>query len=126
MNQTIEKNFRYHAPTLANVEAHARIRDAARDFAQLIDDLVPQNAGREKATATTHVESAMMWACAGIVRHSKVDAATVPVSDWRCDNCGWRGTSLSIAEAPQRHAAYNQAEKMLCSGNLKRNDTQSL
>ena len=70
MNPTIENNFRYHPPTVGTGEAHARVRAAARDLAQLIDDLVPQNAGREKAIALTHVESAMMFACAGIVRHT--------------------------------------------------------
>ncbi len=71
MNPTIENNFRYHAPTDATTEAHGRIRAAAKDLALLIDDLVPQNGGREKAIALTHVEHAMMFACAGIVRHSQ-------------------------------------------------------
>ncbi len=65
----IEHNFRYHPPTPASTEAHAKVREKAKELALLIDQLVPQNAGREKAVAINHVESAMMWACAGIVRH---------------------------------------------------------
>lgn len=71
MNPTIEHNFRYHPPQPHTGEAHAKIRSKAKEFAVLIDELVPVNAGREKAIAQTNVEQAMMWACAGIVRHSE-------------------------------------------------------
>jgi len=69
MNATIAHNFKYHAPGAADPAKHAQIRDKARELAVLIDDLLPPAAGREKATAITNVEQAMMWACAGICRH---------------------------------------------------------
>ena len=69
MNPTIEHNFKYHPPTGADPVKHARIRDQARELALLINEILPATAGREKATAITKVEEAMMWACAGICRH---------------------------------------------------------
>jgi hypothetical protein len=68
MNAQIQHNFKYHPPTGSAVVDHQRVRDAAKALAIAIDDLVP--AGREKATALTKCEEAMMWACAGIARHS--------------------------------------------------------
>ena len=44
-------------------------RDKAKELALLIDEVLPVTAGREKATAITKCEEAMMWACAGICRH---------------------------------------------------------
>jgi len=70
MNPNIEKNFRYHPPTFGTSEAHAQIRAKAKELALLIDQLVPQDGAREKAVAQSFLESSMMWACAGIVRHS--------------------------------------------------------
>ncbi|HEX3890704.1 MAG TPA: hypothetical protein VHX90_07625 [Verrucomicrobiae bacterium] len=69
MNSQIEHNFKYHPPTGSDPVKHARVRDKARELALLIDEILPASAGREKATAITHVENAMMWACAGVCRH---------------------------------------------------------
>ncbi len=69
MNPTIAHNFKYHPPTGEAVVDHSRVRAKARELADLIDELLPAGAGREKATAITKVEEAMMWACAGIARH---------------------------------------------------------
>lgn len=69
MNATIEHNFKYHPPVAGGVQ-HATIRAKARELAVLIDETLPTAAGREKATAITHVETAMMWACAGVTRHT--------------------------------------------------------
>jgi hypothetical protein len=72
MNAAIEHNFKYHPPTGDRAAAgHMMVRAKAKELATLIDDLLPAGAGREKATAITNVESAMMWACAGIARHSQ-------------------------------------------------------
>jgi len=71
MNPALEHNFKYHPPAGNAAETHAAIRAKAKELAVLIDDTLPTAAGREKATAITKCEEAMMWACAGIARHSK-------------------------------------------------------
>ena len=73
MNPQIAHNFKYHQPTGTAVVSHERIRAKARELADLIDELLPTGAGREKATAITNVENAMMWACAGVARHTVTD-----------------------------------------------------
>ena len=70
MNSTIVHNFKYHPPTGSAVVTHERVRAKARELALLIDETLPAHATREKATAITKCEEAMMWACAGIARHS--------------------------------------------------------
>jgi hypothetical protein len=71
MNPTIEHNFAYHPPADSKVGLlHAGVRRRAKDLALFIDEHLPASAGSEKATAITHLESCMMWACAGLVRHS--------------------------------------------------------
>jgi hypothetical protein len=70
MNAAIEHNFKYHPPSGNAAEKHAAVRAKAKELAQLIDESLPANAGRERATAVTKVEEAVMWACAGIARHS--------------------------------------------------------
>jgi hypothetical protein len=76
MNATIEHNFKYHPPSGTSTVDHARIRDKARELADLIDQTLPATAGREKASAITNVEQAMYWACAGICRHPKPDTTS--------------------------------------------------
>jgi hypothetical protein len=78
MNATIAHNFKYHPPTGSAVVSHERVRAKARELADMIDELLPINAGREKATAITKCEEAMMWACAGIARHSQ----EIPEADY--------------------------------------------
>lgn len=70
MNPTIAHNFKHHPPRGTAVARHEAIREKAAELAQLIDEVLPPNAGRERATAITKVEEAMMWANAGIARHS--------------------------------------------------------
>lgn len=69
MNPQIAHNFKYHPPTGTAVVDHGRVRAKARELAELIDEVLPPKAGREKAAAITKCEEAMMWACAGIARH---------------------------------------------------------
>lgn len=71
MNAQIEHNFKYHPPGPNSVEKHTAIRAKAKELAALIDETLPIAAGREKASAITKCEEAMMWACAGIARHIK-------------------------------------------------------
>ncbi len=77
MNPQIAHNFKYHPPTGSAVVDHERVRAKARELADLIDQVLPVSAGREKATAITKCEEAMMWACAGIARHSVPDPGPV-------------------------------------------------
>jgi hypothetical protein len=70
MNATIAHNFKYHPPTGGAAQLHAAIRAKAQELADLIDTTLPAGAGREKATAVTKCEEAVMWACAGIARHA--------------------------------------------------------
>ncbi len=70
MNATIAHNFKYHPPVGSAAVNHERVRAKARELADLIDEALPAGAGREKAIAITKCEEAMMWACAGIARHS--------------------------------------------------------
>lgn len=67
MNEQIEKAFTYHRPTEGQPEKYGRLRDTAKAFAYLIDELVPN--GREKALAMTKLEEVVMWANAGIARN---------------------------------------------------------
>jgi hypothetical protein len=76
MNRAIAHNFKYHPPTGSAVVIHERVRAKAKELAALIDEVLPANAAREKATAITKCEEAMMWACAGIARHSQEPADT--------------------------------------------------
>lgn len=71
MNTTIEHNFKYHPPVGDAAIKHEAIRAKAKELALLIDQSLPAHAAREKATAITKCEEAMMWACAGIARHSE-------------------------------------------------------
>ena len=76
MNAAINHNFKYHPPTGSDPVKHERVRAKARELAQLIDELLPAAAAREKATAITKCEEAMMWACAGICRHPEPETPT--------------------------------------------------
>jgi len=69
MNATIEHNFKYHPPVGDSAARHSMVRAKAKELAQYIDEWLPPESGREKATAITKVEEAMFWACAGITRH---------------------------------------------------------
>ena len=66
MNQQIENNFSYHAPKEGQREKYEELREKAKEFAYLIDELVPSS--REKSLAFTNLEQATMWANAGIAR----------------------------------------------------------
>lgn len=77
MNPSIAHNFKYHPPTGTAVVDHQRVRDKARELAELIDEVLPAGAAREKACAITKCEETMMWACAGIARHSQEIPPTI-------------------------------------------------
>lgn len=63
----IETAFTYHPPKGDQPERYVKIRDAAKNFAFLIDECVPDS--REKSLAMTNLEQVVMWANAGISRN---------------------------------------------------------
>ena len=63
----IETAFTYHPPKGDQPERYIKIRDAAKNFAFLIDECVPDS--REKSVAITNLEQVVMWANAGISRN---------------------------------------------------------
>lgn len=84
MNASIEHNFNYHPPHGDAGGIHAAIRLKAKELAHLIEDTLPDTAGRERAIAITKAEEAMMWACAGITRHfqsTKSSSTGFPVAE---------------------------------------------
>lgn len=65
--EQIEKAFTYHPPKADQPERYVKIRDKAKELAFVIDECVPDS--REKSVAFTELESAVMWANAGIARN---------------------------------------------------------
>lgn len=63
----IENDFTYHPPKDGQPALYQSIRDTAREFAHLIDTLVPD--GREKSIALTKLEEVVFWSNAGIARN---------------------------------------------------------
>lgn len=63
----LRKRFTYHAPQGNQAERYGHLRSAFAGLANHIDMTVPDS--REKATALTHLETAMFWANAGIARN---------------------------------------------------------
>lgn len=66
VNEKIENNFRYHAPSIEQQEKYVRLRGEAKGLAYTIEELCP--VGREKSLAMTKLEEAVMWANASIAR----------------------------------------------------------
>jgi len=67
-NPQIEKAFTYHAPKGDQAERYTKLRQAAKAFAYLMDELSP-GPSREKSLAMTKLEEAVMWINAGIARN---------------------------------------------------------
>lgn len=67
MNELLENNFKHHAPKEGQPEKYKCIRDKAKEFAYLIDELCPNS--REKSVAMTNLETAVFWANAAIARN---------------------------------------------------------
>lgn len=67
MKVMIENNFSYHAPKEGQPQIYTELRDKAKEFAYMIDELVPDS--REKTLAMTKLEEVIMWANAGIARN---------------------------------------------------------
>jgi hypothetical protein len=63
-NEHLDRIFTYRAPFGDQPERYVKIRQAAKDFAQLVQDACPES--REKSTALTNIQQVVMWANASI------------------------------------------------------------
>jgi len=63
----LKSRIQYHRPNKAAIEQIAQMRAKALAWANDVTIHVP--AGREQQLAITHIETALMWANAGIARH---------------------------------------------------------
>ena len=66
LERRIENDFTYHAPTEEQRRQYERLRAMAKGLALLINRECPS--GREKSTALSKLEEAVMWANASIAR----------------------------------------------------------
>lgn len=66
-NPNINKAFTYHPPKPGQPERYTKIRDTAKELAELIEESCPVS--REKSLAMTKIEEAVMWANAAIARN---------------------------------------------------------
>ncbi|WP_100523371.1 Acb2/Tad1 domain-containing protein [Mycobacteroides abscessus] len=67
MNEQLENNFKYHAPTGDKVTRHEQVREKCKELAYEVEKLCPNS--RERSLALTKIEEAMMWANAAIARN---------------------------------------------------------
>lgn len=66
-NPQIDQRFTYHPPKPGQPERYERIRNAAKEFAELIVAECPDS--RERSVALTKLETSVMFANAAIARH---------------------------------------------------------
>ena len=67
MNQDLENRFSYHEPRQGQPRKYESIRNKAKEFAYLIEQICPNS--RENSLALTKLEEAVFWANAGIARN---------------------------------------------------------
>ncbi len=60
----LDNTYTYHAPKMEQIERYARLRQKAKEFAQLVSMVTPQS--REQSVALTNIQQAVMWANAAI------------------------------------------------------------
>ena len=63
----LDNIYMYHAPKEGQAEKYVKIREMAKELAQLIESECPDS--REKSVAFTNLETATMWANAAIARN---------------------------------------------------------
>lgn len=66
-NTDLDKVYKYHPPTEDQKKRYELIRNVAMGFADLVIRECPSS--RERSTALTHLEAAVMWANASIARN---------------------------------------------------------
>lgn len=64
----LEHRFTYHPPQGGQPAMYEAVRDAALNYAKLINVLVPDS--REKSTALTKLDEVVFWSNAGIARNA--------------------------------------------------------
>lgn len=64
--ERIENDFTYHPPQGDQAERYVKLRQTGRAFALLLIEMCPD--GRERSTALTKLEEAIMWANAAVAR----------------------------------------------------------
>lgn len=73
--QEIENRFGFHKGTIegpnATVPRHASLRVKFREFAEMLDEALPD--GRAKSMAFTELENASMWCHKSIAEQTPVD-----------------------------------------------------
>ena len=67
VQEQIDRSFVYHASKDGQVERYVKIRDKAKEFAQLIAENTPPS--REQSTAFTKLDEVVMHANAAIARN---------------------------------------------------------
>lgn len=67
MRIRLDNDYKYHAPDASQQERYVSIREAAKAFATLLVQCVPDS--RELSAALTSLETAVMQANAGIARN---------------------------------------------------------
>lgn len=67
IERALRVNFQYHAPTEDQVQRMVRIRDKAKEFAELIGTTCPPS--RERSLSITELEATVFWANASIARN---------------------------------------------------------
>lgn len=65
--EIIERNFTYHAPKGDQKLKYEIIREAGKEFAQLVFNACPDS--RELSLSITKIEEAVMWANAAVARN---------------------------------------------------------
>jgi glycyl-tRNA synthetase beta subunit len=63
----LNNNFSYHTPIGDQADRYGRIRDKAKELAEMLEILCPTS--RELSLAMTNLEQAVMWANASIARN---------------------------------------------------------
>ena len=67
----LEQMFTYHAPKPGQPEKYTRLRNKAKELAQMIQDECPGSA--EQTLAIRKVEEAIFYANASIARHGEAE-----------------------------------------------------
>ena len=62
----MDSRFSYHTPKNDQIDRYQKIRDKAKEFAELVMLYSPKS--REQSLALTNIEQASMWANAAIAR----------------------------------------------------------
>ena len=67
MNPEWDKALSYHPLKGDRAELHEALREAAKEYAEILDKLTPPS--REKAVAFTNLQDSLMWGNAALAIH---------------------------------------------------------